>query len=64
MNQFWNCRLTLRAALSGLSARRWPHTGRRASWMMPARVRGTGSVRLVYGVVHGLVLPVWRGNGI
>jgi hypothetical protein len=32
--------------------------------MMPARVRGTGPVRLVYGVVHGLVLPVWRGNGI
>ena len=22
------------------------------------------TVRLVYGVLHGLVLPVWRGDGI
>ena len=28
-------------AHAGLSAQQWPHTARRASWMMPARVRGT-----------------------
>ena len=38
--------------------------GATVALMMPGRVRGTAIVRVVYGVLHGLVLPVWRGDGI
>jgi hypothetical protein len=54
----------------GLSAQQWPHTVRDASWMNVGP-GGCGTVRvwhctvrLVYGVLHGLVLPVWRRDGI
>jgi hypothetical protein len=52
------------------SAQQWPHTVRNASWMNVGP-GGCGTVRvwhrtvrLVYGVLHGLVLPVWRGDEI
>jgi hypothetical protein len=47
----------------GCRAQQWPHTARRASSMMSGQGAWHCSVRVVYGVLHGLVLPVWRGMG-
>jgi len=48
----------------GCPAQQWPHTARRVSSMMPGEGGAHCAVRLVYGVLHGLVLSVWRGDGI
>jgi hypothetical protein len=44
-------------------APRWPHTAQRASSLMLA-AGGHCTVCLVYGGLQGLVLPVWREDGI
>jgi hypothetical protein len=47
----------------GCPAQQWPHTARRVSSMMPDEGAAHCAAGLVYGVLHGLVLSVWRGMG-
>jgi|GEM_PF-1368700 len=46
------------------SAQQWPHTAGTRVLDDVGQGAWHCTVRLVYGVLHGLVLPVWRGDEI